>query len=108
MRQRTDRDIVHACGGDSGDGLQIDVARGLQRRSTSDNLNRLPHLIQAHVVQHDAVHTQAQRFAQLVQVAHLDLDGQIRVSSASLLEGSGDRTCGVNVIILDHHHIVEA
>ena len=48
-----------------------------------------------------------QRLAQLVQGADLDLDGQLGVGGAGALHGGQDAAGGVDVVVLDEHHVIE-
>ena len=69
--------------------------------------HRLGHLLVGHVVEQDPLAAGVEQLAQLVEVGHLDLDGDVRVGGADRLERRHDAPGREDVVVLDHGHVAE-
>ena len=110
------RDEVHSRLGIGAEGGVGDAAAGLGLVAHGPGLDAAHGLGEGRdveVVEHDAVHTAVVEHAlQLVQVAHLDFDFQrlalVVQVLARTVDGRLDAAGEVDVIVLEHHHVVEA
>ena len=111
MRQRADRDEIHARLRIGAHVLQVDSAGALERnppRLPRTNLDRLAHILNAHVVEQDRLRPVLQRLLQFFERPHFNLD---RLPAAPVVEGALQRRNRApgqrNVIVLDQHAVGE-
>ena len=90
MRQRADRDEIHAGLGDGADAGQSHAAAGLGLRAALALLHRQAQLHQVHVVEQDDVRARRDRLLDLLQRVGFDLDLELRVFGPRALDGGGN------------------
>ena len=108
VRQRADRDEVDAGLGDVAGAVEGETAGGLEGGVAVGDLHGLGHLVVGHVVEQDPLAARVEQLAELVEVGHLHLDGEVRVRGADRLEGRDDPAGREHVVVLDHRQVDEA
>ena len=111
--QGADRDEVDPRLGIGAECLLGDTAAGLGLKAAANAAHRLAQGVDVEVVEHDAVDAAVvEHTLQLVEVAHLYLDAEILALGGQIVVGAVDglfyTTGKVDVVVLEHHHVVEA
>ena len=107
----TGGDGVDACGGDIVDGVERDATAGFEPKSTGIEGDGLSELGQVHVIEEDQVDAlEGKKVGELLERGGFQLDAHAGMIPADAvdrgLEG-GQGAIGGEVIVLDHHGVVE-
>jgi len=112
MRQRADRNEIHASPGDCANGVQIHAATGFGSRAARHKPDRLPQLADRHIVEQNDVRASGHRRGDLRERVSLNLHFEPRefLTGTAHRSGNGVRfgvTKRREMVVLDEHQIVE-
>ena len=107
----TGGDGVDACGGDIVDGVERDATAGFEPKSTGIEGDGLPELGQVHVIEEDQVDAlEGKKVGELLERGGFQLDAHAGMILADAVDGGlegGQGAIGGEVIVFDHHGVVE-
>lgn len=107
----TGGDGVDACGGDIVDGVERDATAGFEPKSTGIEGNGLSELGEVHVIEENQVDAlEGKKVGELFERGGFQLDAHAGMILADAVDGGlegGQGAIGGEVIVFDHHGVVE-
>lgn len=111
MGEGTGGDGVDACGGDIVNGVERDATAGFEPKSTGIEGDGLSELGQVHVIEENQVDAlEGEKVGELLERGGFQLDAHAGMVLADTVDGGlegGQGAIGGEVIVFDHHGVVE-